>query len=259
MKFKTRQEVITLSLLTFMLFALNACMKSKTNKTSSSSSTSTDSTYNPGVSTDTGGGDSGSSENSGGSTNTGTNPGCYEPGVGPQINDYFNHSIIAHGNGGSGVNWSSATDPSLQTPGYQDMFRTDSRFKVRVLALSSPGTNDDNYGQDCFGEVPYGKLQVEVGIKIPGSSGYVDTQVLNDIPVDGCSEVVSFSIPAYSAPFTVEVKDVKWNYTCDVYYGCSDPNKDCTNIAQCPWDYVWVPDCFEIVLQWSVDQTKDFP
>ncbi|MBI2522675.1 MAG: hypothetical protein HYV97_19800 [Bdellovibrio sp.] len=199
----------------------------------------------------------------------GTGPGgtvdtsCSAPGTGTQPFDYYTlPSIIAHGKSSNVVAWSSATDPRLQTPTAQNMFVTDARFQVRVLAHPSPGKAIDTYNNVCTMEaLPYTRLQVKVGVKLPGAATYFATHIFEygnntEIEVNGCSPSYSFALPPHTGPLVVEVMNVKWDYSCtwDKQMGVPESSS-----SYCPWGLVWVHDCYEISLQIATDYTKGLP
>jgi hypothetical protein len=201
----------------------------------------------------------GSTGTGGGSTGVGgstLNASCYAEGTGPQANDYYTlPNIVAHGSGSNIVQWSSATDPRLQNPYDQNIFLTDGRFNVRVIALPSPGQGVDSYGNSCqYMALPYTKLKVKVGIRVPGSSTYVSTYTFDNIAVNNCSNVREFSLPSINNPFIVEVLETKWDYSCIAYTQEGFPDA-----SACPWDYVWKNDCFEVQVQIATSYTKDIP
>lgn len=226
------------------------------------------------VSTETAPSDDGGSNNdeivtdntdpkSGGSTDSSdssaTGDSCYETGVGENSNNYITISpIIGKGSSSSNtVQWSSKDDPNFQGAGDQEIFLTDSRLNIRVLAFSSPGQGETtSTNQDCqMLPIDYKKLQVKVGVKVEGAYGYQETYVFDDIPVDGCSEVHEFTITQSSSPLIIEILDVKWDYSCTYAVSVNDSNSD----NYCPFSYVWEPDCFSVGLQIATDHTKDIP
>ena len=182
---------------------------------------------------------------------------CSAEGTGPQSNDYYTlPSIVAHGSGSNVIQWSSATDSRLQNPSDQNIFLTDGRFNVRVLALPSPGQGVDSYGNSCqYMALPYTKLRVKVGIRVPGSSTYVSTYTFDNIDVNSCSAVREFNLPQINNPFIVEVLETKWDYSCLAYAQEGFPDHP----TACPWDYVWKNDCFEVQVQIATSYTKDIP
>ena len=198
------------------------------------------------------------SSKSGGST-TGSSSDCYAAGTGDSSNNYITISpIIGKGNEGSGVvQWSSKDDPNFQGSGDQEIFLTDSRLNIRVLANPSPGQGETtSTNEECkMLPINYQKLQVKVGIKVEGAYGYQSTHIFDDIPVDGCSEVHEFSIPQSSEPFIIEILDVKWDYSCTYAKDVNDSNYE----IYCPFSFVWANDCFSVGLQVATDHTKDIP
>ena len=175
------------------------------------------------------------------------------PTPGNQISPpYVFSKITAHGNSGGIAQWSSATDPGLLSS--QGLFVTDSRLKVRVKAKSSPGkVISDTYGNECTNyPMNYTKLQVTMGVKRFNGPSYLETHVFDNISVNSYSDVHSFSVPpnSISEPYKLEVYDVKWDWTCQVWFNG-------THDSLCPWDYVWTPDCFEIDVEMSTDYTGD--
>ena len=174
------------------------------------------------------------------------------PDPNAQTEAYRFSGIIAHGNSGGAVQWSSATVSKLASS--QSLFVTDTRLKLRVKARSSPGkVAADSYGNACTQyALPYKKLQVTVGVRRGSTSTYLDSYIFDDIAVGTKLEVQSFTVPPNSLtePFVVEIHSVKWDYTCEVWYDGSNPNF-------CPWDYVWPLDCFELELEMATDYTAD--
>ncbi|MEK6624541.1 MAG: hypothetical protein AABY86_06220 [Bdellovibrionota bacterium] len=248
------------STLLIMLVALQSCMnKNSSNRTSSTQSQSTPTPgFTPGA-TGTGTGAGGNGTGTGGGTDTG----CSAPGTGDQSLDYYNlPSIVAHGKSSNVVAWSSATDPRLQTPTAQTMFVTDARFQVRVLAHPSPGKAIDTYNNVCTMEaLPYTRLQVKVGVKLPGAATYFSTHTFEygnnaEIDVNGCSPSYSFTLPPHDGPLAIEIMNVKWDYSCtwDKQMGVPESSS-----SYCPWGLVWVHDCYEISLQVATDYTKGIP
>ena len=106
----------------------------------------------------------------------------------------------------------------------------------------------DGTSQQFFDEI------TKVGLKTQGAFAYFATHVFDSISVNNCSEVKEFSIPQSSNPLTIEILEVKWDHSCTLYQkqGISD-------VPQCPWDYVWKPDCFKVSLQLATDYTRDIP
>jgi len=181
---------------------------------------------------------------------------CTANGTGSEGSNYFTISdIVAHGAVAGEVQWSSLTDPRYQSPNDQNIFISDSRFNIRILAHPSPGQGLDTYNNSCdFMAQNYQKLQVKVGLKTYGAFTYFATHLFDNISVNNCSEVKEFNIPQSSNPITIDVLEVKWDHSCTLYQqqGISD-------VPQCPWDYVWKPDCFKISVQLSTDYSRDIP
>jgi hypothetical protein len=97
-------------------------------------------------------------------------------------------------------------------------------------------------------------LQVKVGIKTQSGNTYVAQYVFDNISANSCSNVKEFTLPQSNSPFIVEVLNVRWDYSCKWYTQQGFPD-----VPQCPWDYVWPNDCYEIALQIATDYTKDIP
>ena len=77
---------------------------------------------------------------SGGSSRDSDNSECYADGTGENSNNYITISpIIGKGKNSGSVQWSSQDDPNFQGSGDQEIFLTDSRLNIRVLANPSPG------------------------------------------------------------------------------------------------------------------------
>jgi len=192
---------------------------------------------------------------SGGSQND-----CNADGAGAQSVSYYNLDIIGHGLGKGGVVWSSQSDPDFQFIDAQNIFTTDSRFNVRVLAYSSPGKTTDSYNKSCvYDALNYSKLKLKIGVRTQGSSSYSDTFTFEGVPVDGCSEVYEYSVPQTSEPLVLEVLDVEFDWTCQQYVNAGYDEDDPQLASYCPWWYVSKLDCFEIGIQFSTDYTRDIP
>lgn len=197
---------------------------------------------------------SGSGGFSGGSSGGSFNNNCYAQGIGQQASDYYNFDeIVQVGLPAGVVAWSSATDARLSNQ--QNLFITDSRLNVRILAKPSPGKGSFPGGAHCnYAALPYTKLQVKVRLRSPNSSSAYRSYTFNNIPVDGCSNVFEFNPPSSNQPWILEIMDVKWDYSCIAYTQGGFPD-----VPQCPWDYVWTKDCYELSIQWATDHTRDIP
>ena len=197
-------------------------------------------------------------DSSNSSPNSSSSDGCYADGVGPQSNNYITiNPVIGKGKSSGQVQWSSKDDPNFQSSGDQEIFLTDSRLNIRVLANPSPGTGKTtSTNENCqMQPINYKKLQVKVGIKVEGAYGYQSTYVFDDININGCSEVHQFSIPQSSSPMIIEVLEAKWDYSCTWAKEVNDSNYE----IYCPFSYVWENDCFSIGLQVATDHTRDIP
>jgi len=223
-----------------------------------------DSTQTP-LPGDSSGTDSGSDSGSGSGSGSGTttpsstiDTSCYADGIGESSNNYITISpIIGKGKNSGVVQWSSKDDPNFQSAGDQEIFLTDSRLNIRVLANPSPGQGETTSTREECRMLPinYQKLQIKVGIKIEGAYGYQSTHIFDDINVNGCSEVHEFTIPQTSSPFTIEILEAKWDYSCTYARDVNDSNSE----IYCPFSFVWENDCFSVGLQIATDHTKDIP
>ena len=216
-------------------------------------------------------------------------PSCYAAGVGTQNIEYYTlPAVLGHGVtcatsctksgstytpsgctpgctatdsaytlNGPGILWSSKTDPQIDDSYNQQIFLTDSRFNVRVLAKQSPGGGPynnvfDNYGKKCaYDYLAYTKLRVTVKVTTQGGSPFSQTHVFDNIPVGQCSGVHSYTIPTSSQPLVIQVTKVEFDYACTQSGG--------SNPAFCPFYPVYPHDCWELELQLSTDSTKDIP
>lgn len=196
--------------------------------------------------------------NSGTTTSSGIDTGCYANGVGESSNNYITISpIIGKGKNSGVVQWSSKDDPNFQRSGDQEIFLTDSRLNIRVLANPSPGQGQTTSTREECRMMPinYQKLQIKVGVKIAGAYGYQSMHIFDDIDVNGCSEVHEFSIPQTSSPLIIEILEAKWDYSCTYAKDVNDSNSE----VYCPFSFVWENDCFSVGLQIATDHTKDIP
>lgn len=178
---------------------------------------------------------------------------CFTMGVGEEAHSYYTGPAIVQKGKPSGVlAWSSSEDSRLSHN--QEIFTTSSRFNLRLVAMPSPGKGQFAEGVTCkFLALPYTKLQAKIRLRSSESKTFFKEFLVEEIPVNGCSKVYEFTPPASKSPWVVEIYDVKWDYSCIQYQagGFSD-------VPQCPWDNVWENDCYEMALQWSTDQTKNF-
>ena len=247
---------ISYFLTVFLIFITIACDR-QLNQASSTNNTNTNDENNSTTTNDSNGSDG---QNNGTITDStvDSTEDCYATGIGEKSNNYITISpIIGKGKNSSVVQWSSKEDPSFQGTGDQEIFLTDSRLNIRVIANPSPGqTTTTSTNEECrMLPIDYKKLQVKVGIKVEGAFGYQSTHVFDDIDVNGCSEVHEFTIPQSSEPFIIEVLDTKWDYSCTYAKDVNDSNYE----KYCPFSFVWENDCFSISLQVATDHTKDIP
>ncbi len=233
-------------LLLTILATLLSCQPKVTSKRSTSSTTATSGTGT--LTTVPSGG--GSTGGSGGTINND----CYANGVGEQATDYFTFDeIVQRGRPAGTIAWSSATDSRLS--GQQNLFRTDSRFNMRILAKASPGKGSFPGGVTCnYAALPYTKLKVKARLRLSTANTAFKTYTFDNIQVDSCSNVFEFRPPPSSAPWVIELMDVQWDYSCIAYTQGGFPQ-----VPQCPWDYVWANDCYELSVQWATDDTRDIP
>jgi hypothetical protein len=229
------------------------CTKESTS-TSSSSSTTTTTSDNGSTSDDSATSDDSTDDSSTSSVD------CTADGEGDQSSSYYNLDITAHGLGKGGVVWSSETAPDFQSSDAQNIFVTDSRFNIRVLAHPSPGKTTDSYNKSCvYDALNYSKLKLKIGVRTQGSSSYSDTFTFENVLVDSCSEVHEFSVPQTSDPLVIEVLDAEFDYTCQVYVNSGYDEDDPDLASYCPYWHVPKLDCFQIGIQLSTDYTRDIP
>lgn len=244
----TRTQNHFLVLLSMIGFV--SCDPTTTAKRATSSTTSTSNTGTYTTNPSSGGGIGGTPVGSGG----GINSDCYANGVGDQATDYFTFDeIVQKGKPAGDVAWSSATDSRLS--GQQNLFKTDSRFNVRIMAKPSPGKGSFPGGVSCYyAALPYTKLKVKARLRLSTSSTAYKSYTFDNIQVDSCSNVFEFKTPPSSQPWVIELMDVQWDYSCIAYTQGGFPD-----VPQCPWDYVWANDCYELSVQWATDYTRDIP
>ena len=155
-----------LAMLCFLLSAI-ACDR-QVNQTETIDSNGGSSDDSTGGSSDNSGS---SDDNISGSSNNDSstdNNDCYANGVGENSNNYITISpIIGKGKNSGTVQWSSKDDPNFQGAGDQEIFLTDSRLNIRVLANPSPGTGTTtSTNEECkMMPINYQKLQIKVGVK----------------------------------------------------------------------------------------------
>jgi hypothetical protein len=208
---------------------------------------------------------------------TGTiNPsqGCFDPGVGSSSTDYYTFEIVGRGRvSPSEIGWQSSMRPTYlnytatESTYFLNQFKTDGRFNIRLVVRPSPGRTspeDGTSGNLSVGvNAAYGcsllyknytKLQVKIRVRTP-SSGYYQDHIFDNIPVDGCSSVKEFSIPATNDPIDVQVMSVNWDYDCIDYANRGFPDHP----NACPWHYVNINSCYRLEIQLATAYTKDIP
>ena len=164
--------------------------------------------------------------------------------------------IIIHGTNYANRNappdnklWTSERNMS---PANQQILKTDSRFNIRLMALSGPSQNTtDSNGNKCTVDpVGYQKLQVELCVKKKGGS-CVYMHLFSDLNLNEWSLTKEFNIPSNTdEPLVIEVMDVKWDFSCRWNGGSGE---------FCPYAGVWDKDCVRFKMQVSTDGTQDLP
>tara|TARA_R110002072_G_scaffold64203_1_gene159048 strand:- start:21509 stop:22276 length:768 start_codon:yes stop_codon:yes gene_type:complete len=233
------------------------CGKSKTSKKSNNVSTTSPVNSVPVSGSPTTGSGSGSTSCVNGSAD---DAGVATAG---QVIEYYkinNPPVVAHGAGSGTVVWSSETD--LPQSYSQNMFSTNAKFNVRVVPRRQfYGT--DSKGVSCnFAPLGYTKLQVGVVLRRREDPSGVGQYKVLESDVDCPSQTHEFQVPSNTAfPFVVEIKDVKWDYSCIDYanQGYSQADLEAIGYYVCPWDQVWVNDCYSLEVQFATDTTKDLP
>ncbi len=233
------------------------CLEKKT----TSKNIITTSTNNPSTG---GGNNSGGGSNTSGGSNvsppvgechgTGSEPGISDAG---QTIDYYKISeppIVAHGHNEGVIAWSS--ESNMPAGISQDIFFTNARFNVRVIPRRRYFGTDSKGVACAYQPRPYGRMQVGVRVRKRESPGSGDYHLFDNVRVDCASKVHSFQVPANTAfPLVVEILNVKWDWSCKSYEQQGFPNVD----GVCPWDNVWLTECYSMELQVSTDTTKDLP
>ena len=179
-----------------------------------------------------------------------------------QTIDYYkinNPPIVAHGAGDGAIVWSSETD--LPGSYNQNIFYTNAKFNLRVIPRRQYyGT--DSKGVSCaYQPRPYTKLQVGVVVRRredpPGVGAYY---LFDNVNLDCASQVHEFSVPTNTAfPLVVEVKNVKWDWSCQSYINQGFTESYLQSIGYCPFDNVWLTECYSLEVQFATDTTKDIP
>lgn len=180
-----------------------------------------------------------------------------------QVQEYYtinNPPVVAHGAGNGTVVWSSETD--LPQSYSQNMFLTNAKFNVRVVPRRQfYGT--DSRGRSCdYAPLGYTKLEVGVVLRRREDPSGVGQYRRLEADVNCPSQTHEFQVPSNTAfPLVVEIKDVMWDYSYIDYTNQGYSQQDLENISVfvCPWDRVWVNDCYSLEVQFSTNTTKDLP
>lgn len=183
---------------------------------------------------------------------------CYSTGVssgGGGSLPYYRIPAIGHGNPGNLV-WSSSSLSSAD----QQIFTTDSRFNVRIVAKASPPKGTKDYkGITCNYEgLAFTKVKLTVGLRKPNSNIYTGFYDISGIPVGKCSNVLEFTdyqIPVTAGPIVLDIFNFQHNYYCKVYEG----TRYADNPQFCPYTAMYANDCFSIEVQFATDFTLDIP
>jgi hypothetical protein len=186
---------------------------------------------------------------------------CDEPGIGSSnINYYSINNINLHGAQAVGPSdpavWSSATHPSLQGTANQSIFITDTTFNVRIKLLPSNGQGYDTFGNYCaYDALPYQKFRITMRLNTSTGGAASNIYTFENVPVNGCSDVYEFPVPNTTEPLQLELLQSQWDYSCTSLIGTPYENDG----SVCPYYPVWIPDCYQIGVQFSTDYTKDIP
>ncbi len=224
---------------------LTSCVETKTNKKSSDTSTTQSTVLLP-------------SDNAGNSDDDDNYddsdlPSYYDlPPVsgGPE-------GVIVHGTNHpnrnpppNGIFWSSERNMSSSN---QQILKTDSRFNIRLMALSAPNQNTtDSNGIKCS-QLPVGYQKLQVSLCVRKQNGAcVYMHLFNDLYVNEWSLTKEFNIPSNTNdPLVIDIIDVKWDFSC-TWDGSN-------NSSYCPYSGVWDQDCVRFKMQVSTDGTQDLP
>ncbi|MCO4794101.1 MAG: hypothetical protein KC493_10330 [Bacteriovoracaceae bacterium] len=267
---------IAVSLIVFCALVTTSCVEKRTNSTSTGNtnqSTTTNTTGSDGSNGSNGttgtDGSSGTNGSGGGydynhpDCRTGSPPGISDGGQNIEYYKINNPKLSAHGTANpnryasyypNGIVWSSLND--LDNSISQNIFRTNSRFHIRIKALPGPQYENDSKGIYCsYVAEDYKKLQVGVVVrKQSATSG--DYYLFNDINTGEFSDVHSFVVPPNTTePLVIEIRDIGWDRTCSYYTDQGFPNVQ----GACPYAPVWDTACVAWEIQVATDDTKDFP
>ena len=167
---------------------------------------------------------------------------------------------VMHGHNSWDIAFSTATD--FPASFNQDIFLTDSRFSIRVIPRrTNRGT--DSKGRACPNtSMPFKKMRIGVNVRSLNTPGIGAYHQFQDVPLNCPSRVYEFEglFPITSDPLIIELLNVEWDYSCT--YHQMSPGYDYESgeaLGICPYDRVWLTECFEVEIQLSTDTTKDLP
>ncbi len=149
----------------------------------------------------------------------------------------------------NGIFWSSERNMSTAN---QEILKTDSRFNIRLMALSAPSQNAvDSNGVTCS-QLPVGYQKLQVSICVRKKNGAcIYMHLFDDLDINEWSLVKEFNIPSNTdEPLVIEVLDAQWDFSCT--WNGSDS-------SYCPFSAVWDQDCVRFKMQVSTDGTQDLP
>lgn len=258
----------SLCLITLSALLTTACVDKRVNSTKSTGNTvanpNTNTTGDDGSNGDTGGtGTGGGHDYNHPDCRTGSPPGISDGGQNIEYYKLNNPKLSAHGTANpnrhasfypNGVVWS--TDNDLSSSISQNIFRTDSRFHIRIKAIEGPQFENDSKGIYCqYVRENYTKLQVGIVVRKQGATSG-DYYLFNDVKVGEFSDVHPFAVPPNTTePLIIEVRDIGWDRTCSYYTEQGFPNVQ----GACPYAPVWDTACVAWEIQVATDDTKDFP
>lgn len=252
-----KNSKLTLFLIASLLLVVS-CEQKTTRNTKSTESTNpvTPGTGNTGTGT-TGTGTTGT----GSTTDTSTCPNGTPDAQGiadqGQTIEYYklnNPPVVAHGATGGQVVWTSELD--LPSAYNQNIFYSDSRFNIRVIPKFQR-KGFDSRGVSCaYYPQPFQKMNIGVVLRTAQSTtGVGEYYQFKDVPVDCPSKVREFSVPATPDPLIIEIMNVEWDWSCLSYAQQGYPDVP----GACPYDYVWLTECYQLEVQFSTDTTKNIP
>lgn len=153
-----------------------------------------------------------------------------------------------------GVVWNSKDDMPSNIS--QDIFTTNSRFNLRVKALTGIQGVNDSRGIPCnFVPLPYKKLNIGVRVRRRDAvSG--DYYHFRDVGVNQFSNVKEFVVPPnVTEPLVIEISDLEWDYSCTHYSLAGHSNVT----GYCPYARIWDTQCVRLQFEFATDDTRDIP